>query len=1195
MKTSQALKRWKKPLIFAAIIVFLYTVVGFLVLPALIESLLPDRLGRALDRRVTLEKVRLNPYALSITLEKLSVAGKQGERFAGFNRLYANFQASSLLRWGAVVREIRLEGLYAHIVRTGQHRFNFSDLIPERKTAAEPNSEAEEGGAARFSVRRLAVSGAAVDFEDHFADSRHRIEGIDLSATDLSSLPAGTGKQAAVSFKAVVDGAALSLSAKANPFAAARSASASLSLKNLDLTRYLPYLPATPTARLDSAVLDFSLDAGFRTDESGRAALTLSGPVRLLNVAILDGQKRPMLRVPEMTAVLGGSDLLAASLVLDDIRIDAPRVQVLRGRDGDLNLLDLVPDLPEQKEGKDGGQTGGFSLLVKKAAVASGGIRFSDQAVAGGFEKTFSDIDISVRGFSLAPENSTDFSISLATDAKETVDASGAFSLEPARASGKVDVREVELKQYVPYLADRLNFKVNGGRLSVGGRFVWNNGVSGGPPALEIEEGKAALRSLALDQPGDRMRVLSIPTLDVNDVSFSLADRSVGIGEIASENGEISYLRHRDGRINLSEMVNMPASSESQEPSAASSAPFAATVDRIRLKGYRFRMEDRVPAETVSATLSSIRIEADGLSTKKGAKAKVALEGRADRGGTASLKGNIGVDPLSADLQVKVKRIDIRAFQPYFTDRVRIIVTGGAASAAGRFRLKASSAKEMPQIQYTGSVQLNGFKSVDKQDTLEFLDWESLHLADLDVRMPPFSLDLKEVGLSGLYSRFIIAKDGTINVADVVSTPEAAAAPKEKKAPAAAGAKKSGGKASAPKIHIGTVTLQDGHINFTDLFNPFNFHGDLTEIGGRVSGLTSLEKDRADVLLSGSWEDRAPLEIKGKINPLAEKRYADLTLTIKDIDLSPFSPYSGKFLGYKLEKGLLTLDLGYHLEGSHLKGDNRAYFQELTLGERVDSKDAVSLPVSLAISLLKDPSGAITLDVPVEGDLNDPQFSLARTVLRVIGNLIVKIVTAPFSWLGNLVGQNEELSYIAFDPGSAEITPKASEKIEALTDALLKRPALELEIQGDADPDADPDAMRKRRFDDLIRSQKLKEMTANGKTAVPLNEVIVTPEEYPRYLQKAYDAADFAKPRDSQGRLKRLSPEEMEKLLMTQFIFSDSDLRQLAVERADAVKSRMLEDGAIRAGRLLIVEPKIVADSDDKEAISQSRVRFTLR
>ncbi|MGD8368431.1 MAG: DUF748 domain-containing protein [Desulfobacterales bacterium] len=1223
MDVTSAWTRWKRWIITATVIVLFYTLFGFFALPAIVSSVLPDKLEEVLKREVGLGKVRVNPYALSITLEDLRVSDAEGSPFAGFRRLYVNLQLSSLLRWAAVLREVRLEGFEATVVRTGERRFNFSDLIPEAGT--QPRSDDAEGKKPfRFAVQDLQISGARVAFEDRFAGSRHRIEGLDLKAVDLSSLPEGTGKEVSADLSATVDGASVSITAKAMPFAADRSAAATVSVENLAIPRYLVYLPTKPAAVIDTALLGVSLQVAFLQPPEGKRSLVVSGPVRLSTVKILDRRGRTMIQTPEIAVVLEKSDLLAPALTVGEARITRPEVLVVRDREGALNLLDLVPLSPSSGSEKTSqappeAAAPGISLLVKQAIASGGSARFVDEAVAGGFETTLSGIEFSAAQFSLDPENSATVRLAFTTDADESAAVDGTFSLFPVRTAGAFTIDEIDLARYVPYAADLLKFELRSGRLSLGGRFAV---AAGGPsPKIDVEEGKAALRELVLYHPEDQVRVVSIPTLDVSGVSFSSVGRRLSVGEVTSGKGEVFYLHRRDGTINLAGLVALPekdaAPGEKGRPAATAEGggaaveppgPMQVSVDRVRIEDYRVRIEDRRPTETVSGDVSDIRIALDGLSNARGSAAKVGLSFKGSRGGSADLKGTLGINPVTADLQVDVNRFDIRAYQPYFTDRVKIIVTGGTLSVGGRFQLDASD-PGTPQIRYTGNAEVNGFKSVDKEDTLEFIDWESLYLSDMDVRLPPASVSVKEVGLTGLYSRVIIDKDGTVNVIDAVSggpekepalsaaqKAEARAQTKDSKGEAPS-APKEPGAGGAPSIQIGAVTLQNSHINFTDLFNPFNFKGDLTEIGGRVSGLSSIETDRADVLLNGSWEKRAPLEIKGKINPLAENRFADVTLTIRDIDLSPFSPYSGKFLGYKLEKGLLTLELGYLLKGTHLKGDNRAYFEELTLGDRVDSEDATSLPVALAISLLKDPSGTITLDVPVEGDLDDPQFSLGRTVLQVIGNLLVKIISSPFAFLGNLAGQQEELSFVDFEAGSVDITAAAAEKLDALTTALAERPALQLEIRGDADPKADPEALRQRKFEDLVRSQKLRDLTRRGETAVPLEDIEISPEEYPRYLQKAYDAADFPKPRDADGRIKALSPEEMEKLLMTQFIFTENDLRQLAVERADAVKSRMLETGRVGSDRLFIVEPKILTAAEGKgtEETGKSQVKFSLR
>ena len=350
MDVPSAWKRWKKPIIAASVVVLLYTLVGFFALPAIIGSVLPEKLSAALNRPVSLGKVRVNPFALSVTLQDLRVSEPGGAPFAGFQRFYANLQVSSLLRWAAVLREVRLEGFEATVVRTDERRFNFSDLIPE-PGAAPADAAPEDGGPPRFAVHEIFVTGARIGFDDRFAYSRHRVEGLDLKAADLSSLPVGTGKEASIDFQATVDGASVSITAKANPFAPGRSVSAGIGIENLAIPRYLAYLPVKPAAVIETALLGAALQVDFTGSETGANSMVLSGPVRLTNVKILDRRGRTMLQVPEIAVQIGKSDLLSPALTVDETRITRPGAMIVRDRDGGVNLLDVVPASPPSGPG----------------------------------------------------------------------------------------------------------------------------------------------------------------------------------------------------------------------------------------------------------------------------------------------------------------------------------------------------------------------------------------------------------------------------------------------------------------------------------------------------------------------------------------------------------------------------------------------------------------------------------------------------------------------------------------------------------------------------------------------------------------------------------------------------------------------------------------------------------------------------
>jgi len=193
------------------------------------------------------------------------------------------------------------------------------------------------------------------------------------------------------------------------------------------------------------------------------------------------------------------------------------------------------------------------------------------------------------------------------------------------------------------------------------------------------------------------------------------------------------------------------------------------------------------------------------------------------------------------------------------------------------------------------------------------------------------------------------------------------------------------------------------------------------------------------------------------VAPASAAQYTDLKASFRNLEMRNLTPYSGKFAGRKIESGKLSLELEYKVLDRKLKGENQIVIDNLKLGERVESKDATSLPLDLAIALLSDSKGVIDLGLPVQGSLDDPQFSMGGLVWKAITNLLTKIVTAPFRAL--LGGSGEEFEAVLFEPGEARLLPPEREKLAKLATALEKRPQLKLAIEGRFDRERDREAL----------------------------------------------------------------------------------------------------------------------------------------
>jgi hypothetical protein len=486
-------------------------------------------------------------------------------------------------------------------------------------------------------------------------------------------------------------------------------------------------------------------------------------------------------------------------------------------------------------------------------------------------------------------------------------------------------------------------------------------------------------------------------------------------------------------------------------------------------------------------------------------------------------------------------------------------------------------------------------------------------VAGVDFATDPAALAIGEVSLSQFYSRLAVNADATLNLHEIVVSPsEGGSAPASdatagSQSVADAGATAVASVASpdagaAPvaaserpmPVRIDKVTLQGGTVDFTDKLVKPNFATSLREVGGRLSGLSTDEGSTADLDLKAKLEDIAPLEISGKVNPLSKELAVDIKVAFHDIDVSPLSPYSGKYVGYTISKGKLFLDLQYTIAKRQLQASNTLFVDQLTLGDRVDSPTATKLPVRLALALLTDRKGEIHIDLPMHGSLDDPKFSVGHIILETLENLVMKAVTAPFALLGSLFGKGEDLSSIEFDAGRATLGPTGAAKLQTLVKALSDRPGLRMDISGYIDAARDAEGLRKVRFERKLKAEKLKELSGQGVAVeASVDDLTLEPQEYARFLELAYKHESFPKPRNMFGIARDLPGPEMEKLMLTHLTVADDDLRTLAQQRADDVRDRLTKAG-IAGERLFVVEGKGLA-AQHKEGLASSRVDFVLK
>jgi hypothetical protein len=648
-------------------------------------------------------------------------------------------------------------------------------------------------------------------------------------------------------------------------------------------------------------------------------------------------------------------------------------------------------------------------------------------------------------------------------------------------------------------------------------------------------------------------------------------------------------------------------------PPQPPAAPWRAELTSFALSGGRLQVDDRgTGGRPVSITLNAVQLGARGLGWPAG-RQPVAFDVAAvwpDAGpaGAAparlAARGRAILAPFEWRGRVDAQRLPVHALEPYFAARVPVLVRRAELGYQGEVDLRLGADGVALDLQgdalladlrvqsRTGGAAV-GTAADEGGD--ELLAWQSLTLRPLSVRLRPDARPAVEIGelvLSDFFSRLIITEQGRFNLRDVRAEPAAAAPPA-----AAASAPPATERAPGPGVDlvIGSTRLVAGRVDFTDRFIRPSYSAQLTELNGSVGRFASGSREMATLELRGRAAGTALLEIRGALNPTADPLALDISARATDLELAPLSPYAGKYAGYAIERGKLSLDIAYRIDpDGKLSARNQLVLNQLTFGERIEGPDVTKLPVRLAVALLTDRNGVIDVNLPISGSINDPEFSVFGLVLRVIGNLIVKAVTAPFSLLAG--GGGEDVSHIDFVPGTTAIAEAGKPVIERIGKALADRPALRLTIAGTADPAAERDAIQAAALDTRLQTEQRRELARAGKAAAA--DAVLPPlddAERLRLVQQIYSETRLPnKPRNLIGLAKTLPLEEMEALLKQATVVNDDSARELAIQRGLAVRDALIATG-LPAERLFLGAPKLPgSDSDAIAAAWTPRAQLSL-
>jgi uncharacterized protein involved in outer membrane biogenesis len=909
---------------------------------------------------------------------------------------------------------------------------------------------------------------------------------------------------------------------------------------------------------LANGVRDTVTQRYHRSARIGRVAFnpfTLELDVRSFVLPDKDGGA--LLSFDRLYVNLGLVSVLRGGLVFQAIALERPRVRLVHRADGALNLVDFVP--PPEPHPQPNAQPP--RVWIDDLSIRDGRTTVVDLDRPTPLTLVFGPITLRVRKFSTRSEGN-EYTLAVQSPRGERLKWRGDFGLAPLASHGAFSLRNIQARTLAEIGADQVPFQVESGQLDADGSYAFAE--RGESLTLHAEVSQLVFSALGLRARGEQTDAVNIPRFTVSGTAIDLSAQTVKVEHVTLERMRVAALRDRAGQLNLQRLLPTTKATPSH------GKPWSIALPDIVVRDADLTFEDQRPTQPAKFHIAPLTLKLSGFGIPSSEPLDLEVKTGVNESGSLAIRGKLNLSQLSGRFEIDAAKLPLGSAQPYLDELVGLNLTNGKADLKGALALAADGA-----ISFDGQAGVDELRTTDKALEDDFVKWRSLKVLGLHARSRPLSLHVDEIAVIEPYARVIVGANRATNIHDALAPPAGLGETSTATVTATSTAVPSGvgtpGRAAAPlPIEVELVRVDRGSVNFTDRSIKPNFETGIQHLSGTIKGLSGRAGARADVRLAGEVDRYTPVKITGKVNYFAAVTYTDLHLNFRNLELTGLSPYSGKFAGYRIERGKLNVDLVYLINKRRLDAKHKIIVNQLQLGERVESPDATSLPVKLAIALLKDRNGVIELDLPVSGNLDDPEFRVWPIVWKVVLNLLTKAVTAPFALLGSLFGGGDEISYVEFAPGSATLSPAARAKLQTLAKALDARPALNLDVPLVVKPDVDRAALAELRWRadrDKLASRRL---TAQGNSPEAIARLLATPKDYRTLLEASYREAFSKQPQ----LLPVLDAEVivlLEKQLKARISIGQTDLDELARARAQQVQASILDGTGIDPGRVFVI------------------------
>nr|WP_240900847.1 DUF748 domain-containing protein [Thioalkalivibrio sp. XN8] len=857
-------------------------------------------------------------------------------------------------------------------------------------------------------------------------------------------------------------------------------------------------------------------------------------------------------------------------------------------------MLDRLPPPAEPAEPEPEGDLP--RLVLHDVSLVEGRLAIEDEAHPEAWSLALGPLSFAMQDFATLPERQGVYTLEATGPRGGRTRWSGSFAVGPLHSAGTVELANIAVAPFWEYVRHQYDAELTGdARLGLAFDYAFDG--AGETPQFRLRQGRAELTGLAVARASTGEPLLDLPRVAAAGAEFDLATALLRVASVDLAEPGLDLRRLANGRLDLvaalapagDDPLPVPVeATEATEPTAPAEpagpgAALAIELDALRIDGGRVAFEDRAAPQPVRVELQDLGLAVTNYRSADGHSAAVEARAAAASGGTLAVSGSVRGAPLDVGLDVSVEGLSLVPVLPYAAEAMNLEITSLLAAAAGRVTLTGDE----PFV-YAGTASLRALESNLPGEDARLVGWQALDAEGVELSLAERALRIGKIIATEPFLRVLVNEDGALNLAAIApagadgsdDAAAAATAPAEAPAPGP-------GEDAAFTVGIGSVDIRAATMDFTDLNLPLPFRALVEPMEGEISTITTGSPTPARIELDGDVNEYGAATVRGALDLVDPKRLMDLELDFRNIEMEGLTPYTVKFAGREIAAGRLDVDLSWSIRNGQLESVNRMVINELELGERVESPGAMSLPLDLAVALLTDTEGRIDLEVPVSGDLNDPQFRYAPLVFKALGNVLAKIVTAPFRFLASLLGggaEDADLEFVGFVAGDAALRGPEAEDLGQLATALAQRPELALQVGAAFDAQRDGRAIRQRLLDEAI-SARFEAGEGSGKDGDPVRLIMeamyaeAAGPEAPATLQGEHSSIPEGSDKPVLDESAYL--EALRAALLEQQAVDPQELRLLGLERAAAVQNHLVESGGLDPARISVAEPAEAPKADE--------------